>query len=84
MSKLGRDAANIPIQGFAPTRIVTVTTAEWTPNKDDRAFRVNTETDYQINATGTSGTLLAGIATVIVKNQTYKFATGQNIEVMGA
>jgi Xaa-Pro aminopeptidase len=80
--KLATDARNIPIQGFAPTRIQTVTTEEWEPGLDDRAFRVAADCTYQINDAGAEGTLKAGMVVVIVPGQTYTFSVGQNIEVM--
>ena len=80
---LVRDTKTQPIQGFAPTRIVAVSSGvEWKPGVDDRAFCVSADTDYQINATGTAGTLKAGAVRVIGDGQTYEFTVSQNIEVM--
>ena len=78
-----RDTKNIPMPGFAPTRIVTVANGgTFTPGVDDRAFRVPSDTTYQINAAGVLGQLRAGMTTVIVPGQTYLLTTGMNIEVM--
>lgn len=80
--KLGSDTSGNTIQGFAPTRIQTVTTSEWTPGANDSAFCVAADCTYQINAAGGAGSLRAGDIRVIVQNQTYKFSVGQNLEVM--
>ncbi len=79
---LVRDVKTVPMQGFAPSRIVAVTTATWTPEDDDRVFCVAADTDYQIDGAGEAGSILAGGIRVIVPGQTYKFTVGQNIEVM--
>jgi len=74
------------IQGFAPTRIITITaTSAWTPNVDDRAFRVGVSSNYYFDAdSGHEATLVAGSITVITKSisTTYTFDTTQEIEVM--
>ena len=78
---LGRDTKNVTIQGFAPSRVQTVTTATWTPGANDRAFCVSADTDYQVDGAGAAASILAGAIRVIPKGQTYKFTVGQNIEV---
>jgi hypothetical protein len=80
--KLRQDTANKVIQAFAPTRIESVTTSEWTPDSQDRAFRVPVDCTYTINGSGDSGSLLAGSITGIAPDQTYTFSTSMNIEVM--
>jgi len=77
-----RDTKTVPIPGFAPSRIVAVTTSTWTPEADDRAFCVASDTNYQIDGTGTAASIKAGAVRVIVPGQTFKFTVGQNIEVM--
>jgi hypothetical protein len=73
------------IQGFAPTRVITITaTTAWTPNADDRAFRVGVSSNYYLDALSThEATLVAGSITVLGNRvSTFTFDTTQEIEVM--
>ena len=79
--KLRRDANGF-VQGFAPTRIVAVTTATWTPGPNDVAFCPASDTNYQIDGAGQAASIKAGAVRVIVAGQTYKFTVAQNLEVM--
>lgn len=79
--KLGRDGANLPVQGFAPNRILTTTA--WTVG-DAVAYCVPSDTTYTINGAGDSGTLKAGAIRVIPEEvTTITFASELVIEVMG-
>jgi hypothetical protein len=73
------------IQGFAPSRIITITaTSAWTPGDTDRAFRVGVAGNYFMNADSShEATLVAGSITVLFnRGQTFTFDTTQEIEVM--
>lgn len=79
--KLGRDSGQVPIQGFAPNRILTTTA--WTVGSA-KAYSVPSDTTYTINGAGASGTLKAGAIRVIPKEVTLiTFASELIIEVMG-
>jgi hypothetical protein len=82
---LREDLNGAEIQGFAPSRIITITAAgAWTPGDTDRAFRVGVAGNYFINSdSGHEATLVAGSITVLFnRGQTFTFDTTQEIEVM--
>lgn len=80
---LSLDPNGNPVQGLATRRIEAITAdTEWTPEDNDSAFCVPEDCTYQVNDTGSAGTILAGSIRAIVKGQTYTFDTTMNIEVM--
>lgn len=82
MAKLERDAANVAIQVFAPSRMQAVTgAAAWTPGVDDVAFAVTADCTYSISG-GTAVTVEPGAIRGIVKGKTYTFSVSQTLEVM--
>jgi len=86
MPGLAKGQRGEDIQGFAPKKIVAVTSgAAWTPDENDIAFRIGTSCTYYINsASSVSGSILAGSITVINKRSvtSITFDTSMNIEVM--
>jgi len=78
MSLLAKDHNGKVIQGFAPTRIVTGTSIDVS---DAVAVRVSAPTNYQINGTGTVGTM-TGVTVVNVGVNTFDFTSSVTIEVM--
>jgi len=84
-NRLKEDMGGNKIQGFCPTRIITITaTSAWTPNDSDQAFRVGVSSNYYMDSdSGHEATLLAGSITVINSTiDTFTFDTTQEIEVM--
>ena len=74
MSLLAKDHNGKVIQGFAPTRIVAVANDASLDVADAVAVRVHTPVTYQINGTGTVGTMAGvtvinvGVTSIVNKN----------------
>ena len=84
-SNLRKDSNDFIIQGFAPRKIVEITAdAAWTPEIEDRAFRVGVATSYYLGTVSARETnLVAGSITVInAAVPSFTFDTTLELEVM--
>jgi len=71
------------IQVLTPTRIEAVSAGGvFTPTGDNRVFCVDTETTVQINGTGDTFTMPAGMSIGIIINNTYTLGSSCSVLVM--
>ena len=70
------------LQVFTPKRIETVSAGGTMDTTKVSAIRIPADNDYQINATGTTGTMLAGCTGIAKDTTSIKFVDAVNVEVM--
>ena len=82
-TRLQHDSNHTPIQGFAPSSIINVTASTPVTVSGYLAIRPKQDIDYVIGSGTVTGTLFAGMPTVIHKSvSTFTFASDGVIEVM--
>lgn len=79
---LSTDHNGHAIQGFAPTKIESISSGSSLDTSNVIAIRVPSDVQYYVNGAGDEGTMPAGVTVVSINVTSFQFASAVVIEVM--